>query len=155
MPCESHAKTMRKPCENHAKHQGRTEKKEQGKIWRIIARKASGHTSQFRHAKAMRKPCENHAKISGHQGEKEREKETPLLVDGGCLPTTVLPPMSMGVAGLHETPVLVHMRNSKRRAWQAFEGSRTPIAGLVNKKCNIMQGFPSEALLILILAAVW
>ena len=104
---------------------------------------------------AMRKPCENHAKISGHQGEKEREKETPLLVDGGCLPTTVLPPMSMGVAGLHETPVLVHMRNSKRRAWQAFEGSRTPIAGLVNKKYNIMQGFPLEALLILILAAVW
>ena len=67
-----HNLAMRKPCENHAKHQGRTEKKEQGKIWRIIAGKASGHTSQFRRAKAMRKPCEN-IWAPGREGKRERD----------------------------------------------------------------------------------
>ena len=150
MPCENHAKTMRNT-------RGARRRKNKARYGESLLERRVGTRRSF----AMRKPCENHAKTMRKPCEniwapgREGKKETPLLVDGGCLPTTVLPPMSMGVAGLHETPVLVHMRNSKRRAWQAFEGSRTPIAGLVNTKCNIMQGFPLEALLILILAAVW
>ena len=99
----------------------------------------------------MRKPCEN---IWAPRRE-GKEKETPLLVDGGCLPTTVQPPMSMGVAGLHETPAARTHAKLKKESMAPFEGKRTPIARLVNKKCDIMQGFPLEALLILILAAVW